>query len=46
LIEWLADLAVGMRFKSPPKVATREEIKQFTIAVVDEGPHYAVQATA
>jgi hypothetical protein len=29
VVEWFDDLAVGMRFKSPEKVVTREEIKRF-----------------
>jgi hypothetical protein len=29
VIEWFDDLTVGMRFKSPEKVVTREEIKRF-----------------
>jgi hypothetical protein len=29
VIEWFDDLAVGMRFKSPEKVVTREDIKRF-----------------
>ena len=29
MVEWFDDLTVGMRFKSPEKVVTREEIKRF-----------------
>ena len=39
MIEWFEDLALGMRFKSPEKLVTREEIKRFALEFDPQGYH-------
>ena len=38
MIEWFDDVRVGMRFKSPEKLVTREDIKRFA-AEFDPQPY-------
>ena len=45
MVEWFDDLAVGMRFKSPEKVVTREEIKRFA-SEFDPQPYHLDDAAA
>jgi acyl dehydratase len=45
VVEWFDDLAVGMRFKSPEKVVTREEIKRFA-SEFDPQPYHLDDAAA
>src|SRR6476660_7445883 len=45
MVESFDDLAVGMRFKSPEKVVTREEIKRFA-SEVDPQPYHLDEAAA
>src|SRR5438477_11779541 len=45
MIEWFDDLALGMRFKSPTKLVTREEIKRFA-AEFDPQPYHLDEAAA
>jgi Tripartite tricarboxylate transporter family receptor/MaoC like domain len=45
VVEWFDDLAVGMRFKSPEKVVTREEIKRFA-SEFDPQPYHLDEAAA
>jgi len=45
VVEWFDDLAVGMRFKSPEKVVTREEIKRFAFEF-DPQPYHLDEAAA
>jgi len=44
-IEWFDDLALGMRFKSPEKVISREDIKRFA-AEFDPQPYHLDEADA
>jgi acyl dehydratase len=45
VVEWFEDLAIGMRFKSPEKVLTREDIKRFA-AEFDPQPFHLDEAAA
>ena len=45
MIEWFEDLAVGMRFKSPERVVSREDIKRFA-AEFDPQPFHLDEAAA
>jgi acyl dehydratase len=45
MIEWFDDLRVGMRFRSPEKRVTREEIKHFA-AEFDPQPNHLDEAAA
>src|SRR5262247_3120129 len=45
MIEWFDDLRVGMRFKSPEKRVTREDIKRFA-AEFDPQPYHLDEAAA
>ena len=45
MVEWFDDLALGMRFKSPEKVVTREEIKRFA-SEFDPQPYHLDEAAA
>jgi acyl dehydratase len=45
VIEWFDDLAVGMRFKSPEKVVTREEILRFA-SEFDPQPYHLDEEAA
>lgn len=45
MIEWFDDLAVGMRFKSPARSVTREDIKRFA-AEFDPQPYHLDEAAA
>lgn len=45
MIEWFDDLTVGMRFRSPEKVVTREDIKRFA-AEFDPQPYHLDEAAA
>ena len=45
MIEWFDDLRVGMRFESPKKLVTREEIKRFA-AEFDPQPYHLDEAAA
>jgi acyl dehydratase len=45
VIEWFDDFAVGMRFKSPEKVVTREEIIRFA-SEFDPQPYHLDEAAA
>lgn len=45
MVEWFDDLAIGMRFKSPEKVVTREEIKRFA-SEFDPQPYHLDEAAA
>ena len=45
MVEWFDDLTVGMRFKSPEKVVTREEIKRFA-SEFDPQPYHLDEAAA
>jgi acyl dehydratase len=45
MIEWFDDLHVGMRFKSPKKLVTREDIKRFA-AEFDPQPYHLDEAAA
>ena len=45
MIEWFDDLRVGMRFKSPDMLVTREDIKRFA-AEFDPQPHHLDEAAA
>ena len=44
-IEWFDDLALGMRFKSPERVISREDIKRFA-AEFDPQPYHLDEADA
>jgi acyl dehydratase len=44
-IEWFDDLALGMRFKSPERVITREDIKRFA-SEFDPQPYHLDEAAA
>jgi len=45
MVEWFEDLALGMRFKSPERVLTREDIKRFA-AEFDPQPFHLDEAAA
>ena len=45
MVEWFAELAVGMRFKSQEKVVTREDIKRFA-SEFDPQPYHLDEAAA
>jgi acyl dehydratase len=45
VIEWFDDLAVGMRFRSPEKAVTREEIKRFA-SEFDPQPYHLDETAA
>jgi acyl dehydratase len=45
VIEWFEDLAVGMRFKSPERVVSREDVKRFA-AEFDPQPFHLDEAAA
>ena len=45
MIEWFEDLAVGMRFKSPERVVSREDVKRFA-AEFDPQPFHLDEAAA
>ena len=45
MIEWFDDLRVGMRFRSPDKLVTREDIKRFA-AEFDPQPYHLDEAAA
>jgi acyl dehydratase len=45
MIEWFDDLRVGMRFKSPKKLVTREDIKRFA-AEFDPQPYHLDETAA
>ena len=45
MIEWFDDVRVGMRFKSPEKLVTREDIKRFA-AEFDPQPYHLDEAVA
>jgi acyl dehydratase len=45
MIEWFDDLRVGMRFKSPEKLVTREDIKRFA-AEFDPQPYHLDETAA
>ena len=45
MIEWFDDVRVGMRFKSPEKLVTREDIKRFA-AEFDPQPYHLDEAAA
>src|SRR5713226_6242108 len=45
VIEWFDDVRVGMRFKSPDKLVTREDIKRFA-AEFDPQPYHLDEAAA
>jgi acyl dehydratase len=45
MIEWFDDLRVGMRFESPKKLVTREDIKRFA-AEFDPQPYHLDEAAA
>ncbi len=45
MIEWFEDLAIGMRFQSPEKLVTREDIKRFA-AEFDPQPFHLDEAAA
>jgi acyl dehydratase len=45
VVEWFEDLAVGMRFRSPERVVTREDIKRFA-AEFDPQPFHLDEAAA
>jgi acyl dehydratase len=45
VIEWFDDLAIGMRFKSPEKIITREEIKRFALEF-DPQPYHVDEVAA
>jgi acyl dehydratase len=45
VVEWFDDLAVGMRFKSPEKAVTREEIIRFA-SEFDPQPYHLDEAAA
>ena|SRR2546430_2448180 len=44
-IEWFDDLALGMRFASPQKVVTREDVKRFATEF-DPQPYHLDEAAA
>jgi acyl dehydratase len=45
MIEWFDDLVLGMRFKSPDKLISREEIKRFA-SEFDPQPYHLDEAAA
>ena len=45
MIEWFDDLCVGMRFRSPDMLVTREDIKRFA-AEFDPQPYHLDEAAA
>jgi acyl dehydratase len=45
MVEWFDDLVPGMRFKSPEKLVTREDIKRFA-AEFDPQPYHLDEAAA
>ena len=45
MVEWFDDLVLGMRFKSPEKLVTREDIKRFA-AEFDPQPYHLDEAAA
>lgn len=45
MVEWFDDLHVGMRFKSPQKLVTREDIERFA-AEFDPQPYHLDEAAA
>src|SRR3974377_199452 len=45
VVDWFDDLVVGMRFRSPDKVVTREEIKRFA-SEFDPQPYHLDEAVA
>ena len=45
MIEWFDDLVLGMRFKSPEKQVTREEIKRFA-SEFDPQPYHLDETAA
>ena len=45
MVEWFDDLVLGMRFKSPEKRVTREEIKRFA-SEYDPQPYHLDEAAA
>ncbi len=45
MIEWFDDLTLGMRFKSPEKLVTREDIKRFA-SEFDPQPYHLDEAAA
>jgi hypothetical protein len=45
MIEWFDDVRVGMRFKSPEKLVTREDIKRFA-AEFDRQPYHLTRPRA
>jgi len=45
MIEWFDDVRVGMRFKSPEKLVTREDIKRFA-AEFDPQPYHLDEVAA
>jgi len=45
VIEWFDDLALGMRFKSPAKLITREDIKRFALEF-DPQPYHLDETAA
>jgi acyl dehydratase len=45
MIEWFEDLVVGMRFKSPEKLVTREAIKRFA-SEFDPQPYHLDETAA
>jgi acyl dehydratase len=45
MVEWFDDLVIGMRFKSPEKRVTREEIKRFA-SEYDPQPYHLDEAAA
>jgi acyl dehydratase len=45
VVDWFDDLVVGMRFRSPDKVVTREEIKRFA-SEFDPQPYHLDEAAA
>jgi acyl dehydratase len=45
MIEWFDDVRVGMRFRSPDKLVTREDIKRFAVEF-DPQPYHLDEAAA
>lgn len=45
MIEWFDDLVLGMRFRSPEKLVTREDIKRFA-SEFDPQPYHLDEAAA
>ena len=45
MVEWFDDLVLGMRFKSPEKLVTREDIKRFA-SEFDPQPYHLDEAAA